>query len=277
MKNRELALGWMTLPQALPMELIDAAVTNEIREVSIRLRPPMSDPRPAIADDKTLLREIAAALRHHGLHLYNMGGLWLDGVKPRSCYRPALEAGAALGTSHVVTILTEPDANKGLDNFCELCDIAAEHGLKVAVEFVVYSQIKTIEDAVALVRASGRANAGILVDSLHLNRSGGSAQSVRAVPAELVSIVQLCDAPAAAPTTTAGLQHEARLNRLDPGDGGLPLHDFVHAIPPMLPLELEVPNASLSAIAPAQRVRKLVERTRRLLSEADEQRPAAPH
>ncbi len=276
LQDRELVLGWMTLPEASPLELIEAAVASDLRKISIRLKPPLGDPRPAIAEDDTLLREVAAAIRHHGLHLYDMGGLWLSGERPGSWCRPALEAGARLGAEHVVTVITETDACRKAEHFAELCDLAAEYGMRVALEFVIYSQVRTLEEAVVLVRDSGRPNAGVLIDSLHLSRSGGSAQSVLSAPTALVSMVQLCDGKAAAPTTVAGLQAEARRERLDPGDGALPLLDFVRAIPPALPIELEVPNALLSHLSATERVRRLVERTRRLLAEADEHQPAGP-
>jgi sugar phosphate isomerase/epimerase len=264
--TRSLSLGWLTLPSSSPLELIDAAGSAGIGSVGIRLAPPPGDPSPAIAANPALLREMAAALRHHGVALSEMGGIWLNGPRPSSWCRPALEAGARLGARHAIAVVAETQPNKALDDFCDLCDAAAEHGIGVAIEFVVYSAVKTVEDAAAFVRRSGRHNASVLVDALHLHRSGGSAASLASVPPELISIVQLCDGPARAPETVAGLQEEARRDRLDPGEGELPLRAFVEAFPPGTPLELEVPKLSAAGMPARQRIQELVARTREFLA-----------
>lgn len=266
--HRSLSLGWLTLPSASPVELIEAAAAADIGSVGIRLAPPPGDPSPSIAANPALQREIQAALRHHGIALSEMGGIWLNGPRPTDWCRSALEAGARLGARHCITVITEPDPSKALDDFVDLCDAAAGQGLGVAIEFVVYSAVKTVEDAVALARRSGRANASVLVDALHLHRSGGSVASLAAVPPELISIAQLCDAPAQAPTTLAHLQDEARRDRLDPGEGGLPLRAFVDALPPGLPLELEVPKLAAAGMSPCQRIQELAARTREFLAAA---------
>lgn len=264
--GRALSLGWLTLPDASPLELIEAAAAGDIRSVGIRLAPPPGDPRPAIADNAPLLREMAAALHHHGVALHEMGGIWLNGPRPSSWCKPALEAGSRLGAQHAIALIMERDPHKRLDDFCDLCDAASEHGLGVAIEFVIYSAVKTIEDAVALVRQSGRSNASVLVDALHLHRSGGSVAALAAIPPEMISIAQLCDAPALAPDTLAGLQHEARCDRLDPGEGGLPLRAFVAALPAHFPLELEIPKLACAGVPGPARIRALAATTREFLA-----------
>lgn len=260
-----LSVGWLTLPDAGPVEFIDAAGTAGFESVGIRLAPPPGDPRPAIAGNAALLREMQAALNHHGIVLHEMGGIWLNGPLPSSWCKPALEAGARLGANYAIAVLTDPDPGKRLADFVDLCDAAAPLGIGIAVEFVKYSAVPTVEDAYRLVVESGRTNASILVDALHLSRSGGSAESLRKIPPTLISIAQLCDAPGQAPADVPGLQREARQERLDPGFGGLDLRGFVSAVPAHLTLELEVPSRAAASLGNAARLKQLMQRTRDFL------------
>jgi sugar phosphate isomerase/epimerase len=55
--------------------------------------------------------------------------------------------------------------------------------------------------------------------------------------------MQLCDAPREAPPLD-GLAHEARNERLMPGEGGLALEDLLDALPDNVAISVEVPRSS---------------------------------
>jgi sugar phosphate isomerase/epimerase len=57
----------------------------------------------------------------------------------------------------------------------------------------------------------------------------------------------VCDAPAEVPTTTAGLIHTARFERLFPGEGGIDMRGILAALPAGIPYALEIPRAMLVA------------------------------
>ena len=78
--------------------------------------------------------------------------------------------------------------------------------------------------------------------------------------------MQLCDAPAERPTDTETLLHQARAERLMPGDGGLDLRGILRAVPPDLVLSLEIPMRTVTRTMPAlERTRLMLAKTRRLL------------
>ena len=82
--------------------------------------------------------------------------------------------------------------------------------------------------------------------------------------------MQLCDAPAARPTDTETLLHQARAERLMPGDGGLDLRGILRTVPPDLPVSLEIPMRTLTRTMPAlERTRQMLAKTRRLLEACD--------
>ena len=76
---------------------------------------------------------------------------------------------------------------------------------------------------------------------------------------------QLCDAPLLRPPEPEYVM-EGRTNRLYPGEGGLPLGEFLDALPPGRPLGVEVPNLASNRHAPTERARLALGMTRRYLA-----------
>jgi len=77
------------------------------------------------------------------------------------------------------------------------------------LEFLPYSQIRSLAEAVAMLGDVSPANAGVLVDALHLSRSGGSPADLAQYDPALFSYMHLCDAPAI-PPTPEGVRSESR-------------------------------------------------------------------
>ena len=83
---------------------------------------------------------------------------------------------------------------------------------------MAYRSVRTLSAAVAIAGRSG--GGGVLVDALHVQRCGVPLAALRAVDPALISYVQLCDAPLAAPgagPASADAMREARAGRLLPG------------------------------------------------------------
>ena len=90
----------------------------------------------------------------------------------------------------------------------------------------------------------------MLVDTLHLARSGGRPDDLRRVPSRLLPYLQIADAPAEPPGRERDvLRDEALHGRLLPGDGALPLAATLAAVPDV-PLSLELRSAALMAAYP---------------------------
>jgi sugar phosphate isomerase/epimerase len=129
---------------------------------------------------------------------------------------------------------------------------------------MAWRQVASLPDAVRVVEAAGRPNGAVLIDALHLARTGGSPEDVRAVPPGLIRHAQLCDAPAEAPRSMDAIIQEARAGRLLPGDGALPLAALVAALPPTTPLSIEVPITG--TVTPEAHLRANLAAARRLLA-----------
>jgi sugar phosphate isomerase/epimerase len=173
--------------------------------------------------------------------------------------------GAAVGARVLQVLGWDDVADRALENLALVADLAADGGLGVVVEFMPYSEIKTLADALHLLTEIDRPNVKLLLDSLHLFRSGGSVADVAAVDPRYFGVIQLSDAPAQAPAYE-DLRPEAVGNRLVPGTGELPLHELLAAVPEDLPISLEVPCASLADLPAVDQARFVLDGFRRFLT-----------
>jgi len=101
-------------------------------------------------------------------------------------------------------------------------DIAAEYGLKLAIEFnSQHDVINCLSVQREIVSAAGRANCGLLLDAYHLHRSGAGGRSFETVPGEDIFVFQYSDC-AAKPVT--GVKRPT--DRLPPGEGVVRWHEI---------------------------------------------------
>jgi sugar phosphate isomerase/epimerase len=185
-----------------------------------------------------------------------------------------VDVAAELHARHVLVASGPAPIGAVIERVGALCDRAADSGVVVVLEFLPIFTVATLGDAVAVVEAVGQPNAAVLVDTLHLARSGGSPEDVRATPARLLPYLQVADAPAAPPGTSPDtLREEALHGRLPPGDGELPLRRTLDAAPDAA-LSLEIRSRRLMADHhdPTERARAVLAATRSLLTPSESQR-----
>jgi hypothetical protein len=99
-----------------------------------------------------------------------------------------------------------------------------------------------------IVEAASSSNIGILVDTLHFDRSGSSLSQLESIPPEWLPMAHVCDAPSEKPTTVEGLLHTARAERLPPGEGGIDIAAVLTRMPHHTQLALEVPMQRLTGL-----------------------------
>jgi sugar phosphate isomerase/epimerase len=126
-------------------------------------------------------------------------------------YAAAFEAGAELGAQRVCINIDDADYARVIDRLGALCDLAAPFDLALDVEFMIWRPIACLEDAVNVVKATRKSNAFVLIDALHLIRSGGTVAAVAALDSALIGSVQLCDAPLASPPPSEIIDERAAI------------------------------------------------------------------
>lgn len=251
-----LSLAHLTLIDANPIEVIDAAAAAGFSHVGLRVM--AREPRPAwmpVVGNVQMEREIKRRLAATGTKVLDLEVFWLTPDFQITDHVPALALGGELGARYVVVICDDPDRHRAIENFARLCEAAGPFGLRPALEFIPYTQVVTLAHAVGMLQAADAANAGLLLDILHLSRSGGSPCDLTRVAPALINFAHICDAPAAIPQTVSELRHEAREARLYPGEGALPIAAFLAALPAGTPIALEAPNPRYAHLPFADRAR----------------------
>jgi sugar phosphate isomerase/epimerase len=181
-----------------------------------------------------------------------------------------VDAAADIGARHVLVAGGPAEPAAVVDRFGALCDRAMAAGTVVVLEFLPIFAVGSLAAAVRVVEEAARPNGAVLVDTLHLTRSGGHPSDLRRVPRRLLPYLQIADAPREAPTSVEGLREEALHERLLPGDGALPLAQALEEVPEV-PLSFELrSNALLTTYPdPLDRARVVLAAARRLLGTPD--------
>jgi len=253
----KISLAHLTAIGCAPPELTYVAANAGYDYVSYRtifLGLP-NEPNYSLAQNPQMLRQTKAALAETGLKAHDIELARIaDGVDVKT-YWPALENAAELGIRNVISSIWTTDRDFALDSLSELCDLAARVGVTVNLEFVTWASVTNLRDTVAVIRKINRPNCGLMVDTLHFNRSRVGLEELDAVPRQWFHMVHLCDAPAEIPAATGDLIHTGREARLDPGEGGIDLAAIINRIP-QVPYSLEIPNlARVKAVGYAEHAR----------------------
>ena len=154
--------------------------------------------------------------------------------------------------------------------FGELCDRAAMHGATVGLEFLPFTNIADVSDAVEIVDAAGRPNGGVCADIWHHARGVDDLELLRQIPPELLVRVQMSDGPAT--PTLHDYKDDCLRHRLPPGEGDFDVDGFVNAVLDLGytgPWDLEVCNDDVWGQTPdahaagaAAGMRRVLERVR---------------
>lgn len=158
-----------------------------------------------------------------------------------------IDAAVNVGARNLLVVSRGVDDQRFIERFGELCDLAAPHGIGCSLEFMAFMSIRDLPQAIGVLDAVDRPNAAVLVDNLHLARTGGTPDDVATLDPARLPYVQLCDAPAASPDN---LVEEALDERLTLGDGKLPIGELVAALPDHTALSMEIRSAHLRSTFP---------------------------
>jgi sugar phosphate isomerase/epimerase len=241
---RPLSLAHLSLLNLSPPELLTVAARADFDAVGLRISPASSQdtPFPVVAD-ASLLRQTQRQMRATGVTVLDVEVVRLDAVTSIAALAPVIDTAERLGARFMVVSSGDSDHNRLADKFALLCEEAVPAGLRPVLEFMPYSSVRTLADASQIVAGS---RGGLLVDALHLQRSGGAPGDLANVDPELLPYVQLCDARQRSPGGIDHLLRESRHDRLPPGGGELALRALLGALPRHdLPISIEAPSDRL--------------------------------
>lgn len=255
-----------------PVEIFELAAEVGCQHVCVFVDvPPIAMFQAALVTEG-LAKQMAARSADTGVTVSNIGSLALAPDTDVDAFIPALELGASLGAQRLCAIVRDLDDARVADNLARIATAAESFGVVVGVEPIGSSPTcATLEQAVGLVRRAAHPNLGVYVDCLHLVRAGDTAANVARLPAELIVHGQLCDGP------DLGARADYRdevFDRMAPGDGVFPIVAILEAMPAATSLDVEVPMspARYGDVPTVERVSRVVDAARRLISAADPQR-----
>jgi len=268
-----LALDHLTVADTTPAQLVEVAARAGCRAVCLFLTPMAVLPRMpqfALIGDTAERRETRRRCEDLGITIDLAYPFTLAGRTEIDSFRPAMETAAWLGVRALNTLVYDRDPQRRRDRFGQFCELAGQYALSVALEFYPASQVRTLQEAIALVELLGQpSHVGVNLDLLHLIRSGGQVAQVAAVAPDTLQYAQYCDGPENSPTASS--EWEASRQRLLPGQGVFDVRGFAAALPERVRCSVEIPQEdAIEAGVPAlERALRAVTRTHRAIEARD--------
>ncbi len=276
MTRRHSLAQLMALPLN-PAQMLRLAADSGCAAAGIRLLPaaPGGLHHP-LMQDAAGRREAQAVMRDTGVRVLDLEVVRLDAAFEPARFEAFLACGAELGAAHVLVAGDDPDEARLTASYAAFCEAAARHGLTADLEFMPWTAVPTLDRAQRIVRAVDQPNAAVLVDALHLARSPSRLDDLDGWPRQRLNYAQICDGRVPGPAHVEGLIHDARRERLLPGEGGIDLVGLFARLPADLPVSIEVPSESRApAMGYLAWARLAIEATDRVLAQAAARRALA--
>jgi 4-hydroxyphenylpyruvate dioxygenase len=117
--------------------------------------------------------------------------------------------------------------DRAATDLSELGERVARRGLRIGYEALAWGRyVNDHRDAWEIVRRADHPNVGLILDSFHTLARRTDVETIRAIPKDKIFFVQLADAPA----IEMDLLYWSRHYRNMPGEGDLPVSDFMRAV-----------------------------------------------
>ncbi|QIM54264.1 sugar phosphate isomerase/epimerase family protein [Hydrogenophaga crocea] len=259
-----LCLAHLSVLQLSPPQVVETAAAAGFGLLGLRLAAAM--PGQAVfpmLGRSPLMRETLARLDALGVAVHDVELVGLREDSVAADHEALFEAAARLGARHVLVAGDGHDEARLAERFAELAVLGRRYGLRMGLEFMPWRGVRNLASAQRVLALAAEAGGGLIVDAIHLDRSGDGAGALAAIPAAQWSYFQICDAPAQRPSDEAELLRQAREARLVPGEGGLDLRGMLRALPEGLVVSVEAPLAD--ARSPLDKARALHRGARALL------------
>ena len=204
--RRALSLAHLSLIACPPDQLVTLAAEAGFDLVDLRLSPATPTDRVYGDDERMqLCRALLPLLRQTGLKVWDVEIIRIDERTRPEDHLPLMEAASLLGrAAHRKRSAIARIRSLSAALLARLAELAAPFGLTVDLEYMVFSGVKSLRAALAIVEAASQPNLQVLVDALHWMRAGDTVADIRAAPAGRIGYVQLCDGPRRGPVGTRG-------------------------------------------------------------------------
>jgi len=233
-----LSLDCLTLTDTAPEDLIRSAFNAGFDLVSLWAHSPGIYPKQQLTQASAI--RCAALLADTGVTVHAIEAVDIASSEAVLAARPAIDLGAMVGAKAVVAYHhVNPDRMQAADALARLAEEAEQRGMEVVLEPVAMGHTRTPAAARDLIRDAG-VDAGILFDTYHFTRAGGTLADIAGVEPSLIRRVQINDGLVHVPESE--WLSETVGERLYPGQGEFPLVDLLRALPADVPWAIESPS-----------------------------------
>ncbi|HEY9090980.1 sugar phosphate isomerase/epimerase [Parasphingorhabdus sp.] len=239
---RDFALHQICLAQGGPAALVRFAAKAGLKKVCLFTSSPVTEAGENIfpvvtAADK---QDFQSLLSDNHVSIINAEYFPVMPGVDVTQYKAALELAAELGAKRAVTHISETDSARITDQLAMLCEIGRDLGMEIGLEFTGFAKgCDSLQKAVKLHRVTSQPNLKIAIDALHLFRTGGTLDQVKAIDPRDIGYAQICDG---AHFRKSDSYDEEAMNRMIPGEGVFPLRDFLALMGDHVDLDIEVPH-----------------------------------
>lgn len=253
-----ISLASGVVPEFGPVETVQAAAFAGFDAVGLWVEPAQWT--------AATTRAVRAALADCGLPLLDVEVIWLKPGSAMDEHRKVIDVGAELGARNVLCVSSDPDQGANAARLAELCRHAEGSGMRVALEFGIFTEVRNLDAALSVLEAVAHPLKALLVDPIHVDRSGSSIAAIAALDPALLPYAQFCDARAKRPDPADfdAVIVDAIDLREQCGAGALPLAELYRALPAGLPLSIELRSRALREAFPeaGPRAKAVAEATR---------------
>lgn len=244
--KHQYSLAYLTIPNTHPVDQIYIAKEAGYDGVSLRtisMRLP-GEPDLHLADTETL-KLVKKALDETGMKCFDIElGRIGDGLDVMS-YEAEIAVGKELGAEFIISSIWTDKREYAIGELRKLCDLAAKYDMKVNLEFMSFSNLLNLADALDVIGKVDRPNLKLMVDLLHIYRGYDKPEDLDGIPADLFGFMHVCDGPAEIPAVEDPMmKFVAREGRLYMGEGGCRNADFLAHMPKVPYYSIELPNTA---------------------------------
>lgn len=275
--QRTLSIAHLTAIDLSPPELVRLGAHHGLDAVGVRVYPATAtESRYPMTPGSDMVRATQQACERFGIEILDIEVFGLAPDIDRETWLPVLKVGEQLGASILNVVGNDPELDRFQDKLGQLVMDAEEFGIRASMEPISYQSLASFKTAHRIASVSG---AGIMVDTLHLFRSGTTLSELATLPPEMVTVVQLCDGLWSEPTefdesvdmplgqSVGGSprEFEARAYRRAPGEGEFPLKEVLDLFP-NTPVSIEIPDVRrVRAAGLTTHLNNCIARTRALM------------
>lgn len=239
-----LAIELITVLGQDPVDMVHLAADLGTPRIGLALPPVAMVPDDAqpwnLRSDAAHYRAVQAAIAERGVKVVLGEGFLIHPQMDMAASEADFDLLAGLGARTVNCVGLEPDVARCHDQFATFARFAADRGMAATIEFMPFVAIDSLAKAVDCAKACDGGTGSVLLDSMHVFRTGASLADIAALDPAMIGHVQLCDARSDWPD--GDYMTHAKFERLAPGEGNLPLREFLRALPDGLVIGLEVPQ-----------------------------------